>query len=59
MELVSVTGLKYSVNRVKAMDHQPIVAYWSESTDLQIVDLNPLYKALNTQNNQKRQFNLN
>ena len=48
MDLGSVIGLKHGVNRIKSMNGQAIVAYWSENGDVNILDLNPLYKKLNT-----------
>ena len=38
----SVVGLKHGVNRVRSMNHQPIVAYWSENGDIMIANLKPL-----------------
>ncbi|CAD8113164.1 unnamed protein product [Paramecium primaurelia] len=56
VHLSSVTGLKCGVNRIKTMNGQAIAAYWNENGDVNILDLNPLYKKL--QSNQQSQFNL-
>ncbi|CAD8210558.1 unnamed protein product [Paramecium octaurelia] len=56
VHLSSVAGLKCGVNRIKTMNGQAIAAYWNENGDVSILDLNPLYKKLLT--NQQSQFNL-
>lgn len=39
VQLDSVVGLKHGVNRIRSMNHEPVVAYWSESGDVMIVNL--------------------
>lgn len=39
------------------MNHRPIVAYWSESTDVTIVDITPLYKGIDDP--KKKTYNIN
>lgn len=46
IRLSTVVGLKCGVNRIRTMNYQPIVAYWSENGDVVIVNMNPLMNPL-------------
>jgi ribosome assembly protein RRB1 len=56
IHMQSVVGLKNGVNRIRTMNYQPIVAYWSENGDVVIANLRPLYDVIDSE---KKAHNIN
>ena len=53
-----VIYIKYSVNRIKALNSSSIVAYWNENAEVNIMDLSKKYRQLkqNLKNNPKEKL---